>query len=322
MVDPAPQKLKSAGAPGVGMSVVKRKVEALGGAVSVHTVPGQGTRLLLRLPQTLALLRVLLVRLGDDVYGLPASEVEEVGRIDPKGRLEVSGVSAVRVRDRILTLVALGPLLGLNGGPRHERPLAVYVKHADDRAALVVDGFVGEREVAVKAAGAFLQGAKFVSGAAVLEDGRVAVLLHLPDIMGEVRRNTRPAPVTSAPARRLRLLVVDDSPIASVTQAAMLRALGHQVEEAVDGDDGFEKAVQGGFDLIFTDMQMPRLDGVGLCKKLRADSRTRPLPVVVLSSLAAPEDKRRGLEAGADGYLVKGELSVEALSQVIQRLTG
>jgi chemotaxis protein histidine kinase CheA len=308
---------------GVGMSVVKRKVEAVGGAVSLQSTPGVGTRLTLRMPQTLALLRVLLIRMGDDVYGLPASEVEEVGRIDPAARLEVSGVSAVRLREKILTLVALGPLLGLNGGPRHERPLAVYVRHADDRAALVVDGFVGEREVAVKTPGAFLKGAKFVSGAAVLEDGRVAVLLHLPDIMGEVRRSSRPAPLSaSSPSQRLRLLVVDDSPIARVTQAAMLRALGHHVEEAVDGEEGFERACADKYDLIFTDMQMPRLDGVGLCKKLRADGRTRALPVVVLSSLAAPEDKRRGLEAGADAYLVKGELSVEALSQVIQRLTG
>jgi CheY-like chemotaxis protein len=245
-----------------------------------------------------------------------------VGRIDPSDRLEVSGVSAVRYRSRTLSLVALGPLLGLNGGPRHDRPQAVFVRHADDRAALVVDGFVGEREVAVKPCGGdFLRGARFVSGAAALEDGRIAVLLHLPDIMSEVRRSSRPV-TAPAPARRLRLLLVDDSPIARATEAALVRALGHHVEEAVDGEEGYAKALAGNFDLVFTDIQMPRLDGIGLCRRLRGDPHTQKTPVVVLSSLAAPEDKRRGLDAGADAYLVKGELSVEVIAQVIERLTG
>jgi len=307
---------------GVGMDVVKRKVEALGGSVSVTSQPGQGTRVVLRMPQSLALMKVLLVRLGDDVYGLPATDVESVGRIDPADRLEVSGISAVRYRDRTISLVALGPLLSLNGGPRHDRPQAVFVRHAEDCAALVVDGFIGEREVAVKPCGGnFMRGAKFIAGAAALEDGRIAVLLHLPDIMAEVRRASRPVQPQSAPARRLRVLLVDDSPIARATEAALVRALGHQVEEAVDGEEGYAKASAGSFDLIFTDIQMPRLDGIALCRRLRADSATAKTPVVVLSSLAAPEDKRRGLDAGADAYLVKGELSVESIAQVVDRLT-
>lgn len=307
---------------GVGMDVVKRKVEALGGSVAVQSAVGKGTRVSLRMPQSLALMKVLLVRLGDDVYGLPATDVESVGRIDPADRMEVSGISAVRYRGRTVSLVALGPLLSLNGGPRHDRPQAVFVRHADDRAALVVDGFVGEREVAVKPCGGdFLRGAKFIAGAAALEDGRLAVLLHLPDIMQEVRRASRPVQA-AAPARRLRILLVDDSPIARATEAALVRALGHHVEEAVDGEDGYARASAGNFDFILTDIQMPRLDGIGLCRRLRADPATQKVPVVVLSSLAAPEDKRRGLDAGADAYLVKGELSVEAIAQVIERLTG
>jgi two-component system chemotaxis sensor kinase CheA len=186
----------------------------------------------------------------------------------------------------------------------------------------VVDGFVGEREVAVKPCGGdFLRGAKFISGAAALEDGRIAVLLHLPDIMSEVRRANRPVNAP-APSRRLKVLLVDDSPIARATEAALVRALGHQVEEAVDGEEGYAKASAGDFDIILTDIQMPRLDGIGLARRLRADPHTAKTPVVVLSSLAAPEDKRRGLDAGADAYLVKGELSVEAIAQVIERLTG
>ncbi|WP_163786835.1 chemotaxis protein CheA, partial [Myxococcus vastator] len=171
---------------GVGMDVVKRKVEMLGGSVGVNSRIGRGTTITLRLPQSLALMKVLLVRLGDDVYGMPAADVEAVMRVKPDDRLEIFGTLAVRHRGKPTALVALGPLLGLNGGNRFDKPPAVVVRHGEDHAALVVDGFVDEREVAVKPCGGeFLKGAPFIAGTAALEDGRIAVLLHVPDIMAE-----------------------------------------------------------------------------------------------------------------------------------------
>jgi chemotaxis protein histidine kinase CheA len=306
---------------GVGMDVVKRKAEALNGSVSVSSRLGRGTTVSLRLPQSLALMKVLLIRLGDDVYGVPAADVEAVTRIKPEDRMEVFGTLAVRHREKPVALVALGPLLGLNGGPRYDRPPAVVVRHGEDRAALVVDGFVDEREVAVKPCGGeFLKGANFIAGTAALEDGRIAVLLHVPDVMSEVRKIARP--VTQAAAtKRLRVLLVDDSPIARATESALVKALGHSVEEAQDGEEGYAKALAGTYDLILTDVQMPRLDGFGLARRLKGNHQVSRLPVVILSSLASPEDKRRGLDAGADAYLVKGELGVESLAQTIDRLT-
>ena len=306
---------------GVGMDVVKRKAEALNGSVTVSTRLGRGTTFSLRLPQSLALMKVLLVRLGDDVYGMPAADVDAVTRIKAEDRLEVFGTLAVKHREKPVALVALGPMLGLNGGPRYDRPPAVVVRHGEDRAALVVDGFVDEREVAVKPCGGdFLKGAPFVAGTAALEDGRIAVLLHVPDLMTEVRKMARP--VTQAQAtRRLKVLLVDDSPIARATESALVKALGHSVDEAQDGEEGFARAIAGNYDLILTDVQMPRLDGFSLTRRLKATPDVARLPVVILSSLASPEDKRRGLDAGADAYLVKGELGVESLAQTIDRLT-
>ncbi|HET9451949.1 MAG TPA: ATP-binding protein, partial [Aggregicoccus sp.] len=226
---------------GVGMDVVKRKVESLGGSVSVKTRLGRGTTVALRLPQSLALMKVLLVRLGDDVYGIPAADVEAVVRLKPEDRMEVFGTLAVKHRGKPTALVALGPLLGLNGGNRFDRPPAVVVRHGADEAALVVDGFVDEREVAVKPCGGeFLKGAPFIAGTAALEDGRIAVLLHVPDIMTEVRRMARP--VSQQPsAKRLKVLLVDDSPIARATESALVKALGHIVEEAQDGEEAYAK---------------------------------------------------------------------------------
>lgn len=306
---------------GVGMDVVKRKVEALGGSVGLQSRLSRGTTISLRLPQSLALMRVLLVRLGNDVYGMPAAEVEAVMRVHAHDRVEIMGTVAVQHRGKPIALVALGPLLGINGGPSHDRPPAVVVRHGQDRAALVVDGFVDEREVAVKPCGGeFLKGAPFIAGTASLEDGRIAVLLHVPDLMAEVRKIARP--VTEAPStRRLRILLVDDSPIARATESALVKALGHTVEEAQDGEEGLARIQSGTYDLILTDVQMPRMDGFALTRRIKSSPELARLPVIILSSLASPEDKRRGLDAGADAYLVKGELGVESLAQAIDRLT-
>lgn len=306
---------------GVGMDVVKRKVEGLGGSVALSSRIGRSTTVSLRLPQSLALMRVLLVRLGDDVYGMPAADVEAVARFSSEDRLEVFGTLAVMHRGKPIAFTALGPLLGLNGGPRFERPPCVVVRFGEERAALVVDAFVDEREVAVKPIGGdFLKGAPFVAGSAALEDGRIAVLLHVPDIMAEIRKLSRP--VESQATRRLKVLLVDDSPIARATESALVRALGHEVEEAQDGEDAWERLARGAqFDLILTDVQMPRLDGFALTRRIKNHPDAQKLPVVILSSLASPEDKRRGLDAGADAYLVKGELGVESLALTIDRLT-
>lgn len=305
---------------GVGMDVVKKKVESLGGSVAVSSRIGRSTTVSLRLPQSLALMRVLLIRMGDDVYGMPAADVEAVARFRAEDRLEIMGTLAVMHRERPVTMVALGPLLGLNGGPRFDRPPCVVVRHGEDRAALVVDGFVDEREVAVKPVGGdFMKGAPFVAGSAALEDGRIAVLLHVPDIMTEVRKMARPV-TEGSQTRRLKVLLVDDSPIARATESALVRALGHTVEEAQDGEDGWSRLQSNQYDLVLTDVQMPRLDGFALTRRIKQSEHAH-LPVVILSSLASPEDKRRGLDAGADAYLIKGELGVESLALTIDRLT-
>ncbi|GEJ55676.1 hybrid sensor histidine kinase/response regulator [Anaeromyxobacter diazotrophicus] len=308
---------------GVGLDVVRRKTVELGGSAVVESEPGRFTRFTLRVPQSLALMKVLLLRLGEDVYGVPASDVESVGRLDPAAVTEVAGVRALRLRDRLVPIVALGPLLGLDGGPRQRRPAVVFLTHGADAAALAVDGLAGEREVAVKACGAFLDGARFVSGAAALEDGRVALLLSTPELIAAARRTQAPLPdAPAAGRRRLRVLLVDDSAIAREAEAALLRALGHEVEEAVDGEDGWRRLAAGQHQLLVTDVQMPVLDGIGLTRRVKGSPRLARLPVVVLSSLSAPEDRRRGLDAGADAYLVKGDLDAALLAQTVERLCG
>ncbi len=307
---------------GVGLDVVRKRVTSLGGSVTVESEPGKGARFVLRMPQSLSLMKVLLVRIDDDIYGIPAVDVDSVGRLDSKEVIEVAGIRAVRYRGRLMPVVALGPLLSLNGGPRSDRPLVAHVVHGSEGAAVVVDGLFGEREVAVKAPGTFLKGMRFVTGAAALEDGRVALLLSTPDIVAAARRLASPAISRGRDRRRLRILLVDDSAIAREAEAALLRSLGHEVEEAVDGEDGWQKLQSGAYNVVVTDVQMPVLDGIDLTRRVKATPRFVKLPIVILSSLSAPEEQRRGVDAGAEAYLVKGELEAESFAATLERLTG
>jgi len=305
---------------GVGLDVVRRRVVSLGGTVTVESEVGKGTRFILRLPQSVALMKVLLFRIDDDVFGLPAVDVAGVGRIDPDSVLEIAGVRTIRYHDRFFPIVALGPLMALNGGPQGRRPPAVFVWQGNQGVALVVDGFVGDREVAVKAPSAFVKGMRYISGAAAMEDGRVALLLSTAELIAAARNFGAHAAGHRA-ARKLRVLLVDDSLIARETEAALLRSQGHEVDEAADGEEAWQKLTTGSYDLLITDVQMPNLDGIALTRRVKS-SRLRHLPVVILSSLAAPQDLRRGAEAGADAYLAKSELDGEKLAATIERLCG
>jgi two-component system chemotaxis sensor kinase CheA/two-component system sensor histidine kinase and response regulator WspE len=307
---------------GVGLDVVRKRVTGLGGSVTVDTSVGKGSTFSLRMPQSLSLMKVLLFKIDDDVYGVPAIDVDSVGRLDPKDITEVAGIRAVRYRNRLLPVVALGPLLSLNGGPRTPRPFVAYITHGQEGAAAVVDGMYGEREVAVKAPGSFLKGMRFITGAAALEDGRVALLLSTPDIVQAARKLASPALSRGRERRRLRVLLVDDSAIAREAEAALIRSLGHEVDEANDGEDGWKKLQSGAYHLLCTDVQMPVLDGIDLTRRVKATPRFVKLPIVILSSLSAPEERRRGVDAGADAYIVKGEMDAENLAATFERLCG
>lgn len=307
---------------GVGLDVVRRKVKELGGSAAVESELGRGARFTIRVPQSLALMRALLVRVDDDVFGIPAVDVESVSRIDQQSFTELAGVQVVKHRDRLVPVVSLGRLLSLGDGPRSRRPCVAFLEHGTDAIALLVDGLRGEREVSVKRLGAFLDGKRFVSGGAALEDGRVAVLLSTADLVAATRLgHARLGALASSPGRR-RVLLVDDSAVARETEAALLRSLGYDVDEAADGEEGWRKLQRERVDLLLVDVQMPVLDGIGLTRRVKESVSHDRLPIVILSSFGAPEERRRGVEAGADAYVTKGDLEPERFARLLDRLLG
>ncbi len=307
---------------GVGLDVVKRQVEGIGGHVRISSDFGRGTRIELRVPATVALSRVLVVELDDELYALPGGAVEAVIEVDGATITTVRDSKVIRFRDRNVPLVPLGPVFGLNGAVTRR---AVIIRDEENLIALGVPGWRGDVEVVVKPVGSFLQSTRLVTGACVLGEKEVAPMLNpielLSRAMGTAVNDiiTTPTPIEDATKH---ILLVEDSSITRTMIARILRALGYEIFEAPDGEAALTVLGRRAVDLVLTDIDMPNMDGIALVQNIRAKKDWQRLPIVVLSTRGSADDQRRALDAGADGYLVKTEFSEEALRELISAKIG
>lgn len=308
---------------GVGLDVVRENVESLGGAVWVSGEPGQGARFTLRVPVSVAISNVFVVRLGTALFALPALAVRGAFEVRAQDLVQAGEGQAVTLDGDHVPLADLGRLLAL---PQRTASTDVrrvlVVEHEEHRLALGVDGFVGERSALQRQLGAFLEGVRLAVGTAVLEAGEVAVTLSPSELL----RAAGEAPSTSLferPAAEVRegplhtVLLVDDSELTRDTLVAILRATGVRVLEAVNGRDALTRIEDQIPDLVVTDLDMPVMDGFTLISELRADERTRNLPLVVLSTRGSDADKARAMSAGADAYLVKSSFREKDLVETL-----
>jgi two-component system chemotaxis sensor kinase CheA len=301
----------------VGLDVVLATVSRMGGGVDVRFVAGRSTRFDLELPLTLAATAAILVRVGHDLAALPADAVERVLLLAPGDVGAVAGRPMVRVGDAQLPFAALGPLLGLAAGPLPRGPrLAVLLALGAQRAALAVDEVLGQQEVVVGTLGERGAAIGHLAGATVLDDGRVVGVLAVPELL----RRLAPTLARLAPAQATRVLVADDALTTRSAMKALLELAGYQVSTAADGEEAFHLARALLPALVVSDVQMPRLDGLGLTRRLKADPALRGVPVILVTSLDGAEDRAAGLEAGADGYLVKRDVERGKLLEVVRQL--
>jgi two-component system chemotaxis sensor kinase CheA len=309
---------------GVGLDAVRRDVEGLGGAMAVTSEPGAGSEFTLRLPATLAVLGLLLVQRGGQVFGLGLSVLEEV--VESDQIIALGGRAAVDVRGEAVPLVDLADVLGMSA-PRPASGPAVIVAALNRRVAVRVDALRGEREGIVKPLGPLLARVPGYVGATFLDDGSIALIADGRHI---VRRSTSiaapaldvapAAPVRTAEAAP-KVLVVDDQFTVRELQRTILTSAGYTVLTARDGREALEQLAQEpDVRLVLTDIEMPVMDGFALLLALRDDARWATLPVVVVSSRGSDEDRRRGAEAGADAYIDKAEFDQRSLLGIVQRL--
>ena len=305
---------------GVGLDAVKSYVEDFGGSLQVRSEPGKGTEAVLLLPMALALLEVLLVERGGGVYGVPLVCVEEV--IAVTGSLALGGAPAIDVRGASVPLADLAQVLGGEAAPVRESPPAIVISVAGRRIALTCDAMVGKEEVVVKSLAPLLASLDGYLGAAVLGDGRIALLL---DPASLVRASSKPVQV--APATQARhvpkVLVVEDSYTVRELQRSILESAGYSVDTARSGKEALQRVTSDdGINLVMSDVEMPEMDGIQLTQSIRAMPDRASLPVVIVTSRDAQADRERGIEAGADAYMVKREFDQRKLLGTIERLIG
>ncbi len=310
--------------------MVQHVVKQVRGAVRVQTAPGRGTRFQLQLPLTLSVVRALLVQIAGEPYALPLAHVGSTLRIEPGDIQQLEGRQHVSHGGRTVSLVSAHQILG-RPTPELEGALCVVgIGDAEHLYGLIVDRVLGERELVVHRLDARLGKIKDVAAGALMEDGTPALILDVEDLIRSADKlahegvldRARASSTGAEGGRRKRVLVVDDSLTVRELERKLLGQRGYEVEVAVDGMDGWNAVRLGGFDLVVTDVDMPRLDGIELVTLIKADRQLQGLPVMIVSYKDREEDRQRGLEAGADYYLTKGSFHDERLLDAVVDLIG
>jgi two-component system, chemotaxis family, sensor kinase CheA len=310
---------------GVGLDAVKEQVEAFGGSLEVRSERGQGTEVVLRLPLALALIRVLLIERAGNVYGFPLASVEEA--LSLGATMSLGGRPALELRGRSIPLGDLAQLMGDSSPPPAPRAPVVVLTASGTRTAVTCDALLGEEEVVVKSLGPLLAPLSMYMGAAILGDGRIALLV---DPAALVRASTdrraigggSPIATADEPAAP-KVLVVEDSVTIRELQRSILEAAGYRVQTARDGRDAMTHLDRDeDIDLVVTDVEMPEMDGIELTRTIRAHATCSALPVVIVTSLGEDDERQRGIDAGADAYMVKRKFDQHDLLETVERLVG
>ncbi len=314
---------------GVGLDVVLTNIERLKGTITISSEPGRGSVFSIRLPITLATTQALLVSVSGATFAIPLAAVEVIGEVGLEQVTSVESREAILVKGVPTALVRLHELLNL---PEHaarlqdgERAPVVVLGSTDERVAFLVDELLGEHEIVVKGLGAPLRRVRNFSGATILGDGGVVLILNVFDLIktSQKARGLWLADKRREEAQRReksRILVVDDSVTTRLLEKGILESNGYEVTLAVDGVDALAKLASHPFDLVVSDVEMPRMNGFELTRQLRREPAHRELPVILVTSLSSEEDKRTGIEAGADAYIVKGAFDQGNLVATIRQL--
>jgi chemotaxis protein histidine kinase CheA len=309
---------------GIGMDVVRTVAEKFNGTVEVFSTLGQGTRVVLELPLSMAVSRILLFEVADQFFGLPIVYSEGVIRISDDQVKTVEGKRTFRYGDEAVPVVWLSSLLGLERPKASAVHMAIMVRHSQRRMALVVDRVEGECEVVVRDLGKFLGKIQLFIGSTILGTGEVALLLDVYDILTAVRMRPEGAPPEAGSGADLRkgrrLLVVDDSLLSREMQARVLTAAGFTVETAAGAQAAIDRLSREPFDLVLSEAQMEGGDGIEMVSRIRKEGPRKDVPVILVVSRERAADRLRAMAAGAQDCIEKESFGTGSVVPLIERL--
>jgi two-component system chemotaxis sensor kinase CheA len=313
---------------GLGLAIVREKAEKLGGRVAIESRRGYGTTIRMTLPLTLATFRGVLIEAAQRLFIIPTAQVERATRFESQDVQTVEGRRTLALNGRAVALADLADVLQLPATrQKAERPKGTPVLilgAGEQRVAFAVDAVLDEREVLVKRLAKPLSRVRNIAGATVLASGHVAPILNVPDLLKSARIASAalltPANAQPFAVAARRILVAEDSITSRVLLKGILESAGYIVKTAVDGIDAYTTLRAESFDLLVSDVEMPRMNGFDLTARIRADSTLAELPVVLVTALESREDRERGIDVGANAYLVKSSLDQSNLLQAVRRL--
>lgn len=314
---------------GVGLDVVRQNVEALKGMIELESTLGVGTKFSIILPLTLSTSRVLLAKASGETFAVPTSSIERILRVSKSQIHTVGNKQAVKIDERPVSLVRLDEILELPASELvqeiSERIPVIVLGSAEKRVAFAVEGLVGETEVVVKSLSKQMSRVRNVAGATILGTGKVVMILNVADLLKSARSRDAVGDlfaVKEAPEqkRQSSVLVVDDSITTRTLEKNILEAAGFRVHVARDGLEAMETLKHISCDLVVSDVDMPGMNGLDLTAKLKSDQKLKDKPVVLVTSLESQDDRERGIEVGADAYIVKSGFNQQDLLHTIQQL--
>jgi two-component system, chemotaxis family, sensor kinase CheA len=311
---------------GLGMDIVRDRVESLRGRVTVSSISSRGTAISLLVPVSLTRIRCILLRAGDQNFALPSAVVRRMVTIEAQDIFTAEGREIAMIEGRPMPLVPLHAVLEIPAperDPAHTQVTGLVVDAADRTVAFEVEALHSEQELVLKPLGPELERAPYVSGAALLGTGDVIIVLDANNLARgasgiSVQRRKASAVSVQKEQRRLRVLVVDDSITTRTLEKNILETVGFDVRVAIDGVEAWSMLAEHDFDVVVSDVEMPRMDGLELTRRIKGTSGTQHLPVILLTSLEKPEQREAGLKAGADRYLVKSAFDQSELLYVIE----
>lgn len=317
---------------GVGMDVVKRSiVDDLQGVISLHSSLDQGTCFTLRLPLSLAMMRVLLIRAGEQVLGFTAQYVTELISVAVSGLINVADRNAVIIRNEFVPVIELVDLLQLPPASAAKKSLSrtrselllLVIRVHNEKLALIIDELLDERDLVIKQLPEHLRFNALISGMVTIGHNELVSLIHVPYVLDIARKARQPVNRRAQADQekpKKRILVVDDSLNTREIERDVLEAWGYHVTLAEHGQEGLDKALAEQFDAVLTDVEMPIMDGFTLTARLREHERYQTCPIIIITSREKESDRRRGIEVGADAYIVKGSFDQNSLVDTLKVL--
>ncbi len=315
---------------GVGLDVVRANVERLKGSIQVESTPGMGCEFRLQLSTSLATSQVLIVEVSETAYAMPLEAVETMVLISRDEIFALEGTQAITFGGQPVSITWLVDLLELPVTvPTSAKAIdtsaktlsCIILKFGTNRLGILVDAILDQQDIVLKPQSKLLKRIRNISGATILGNGQVCMVLNPQDLLKSIQRGSGGtiSQQTQQKQTKSKLLLVEDSIIIRTQMKRLLEEAGYDVTIAVDGLEGFNKLRSGGFDAVVSDVEMPNLSGLDLTTKIRQYREYNELPIILVTTLASETDKRRGAQAGANAYLTKGDFDQKILIETLKR---